>query len=217
MILDILKYPDKRLRTIAKPVVSVDETIRQQVKDMFETMYEAPGIGLAATQVNFHQRIIVIDISDQCNEPICLINPKVIEKSGEIQWEEGCLSVPDYYENGDTAIRMERKLIKKVKRPAHTPYHRQSTDFTCGPSALIMAMKSQNKSISASKAQELNIWREATTIFMASGHGGTSPLGLAIAASHRGFWTELWVSGEKIPFIKTMRTEAKKEIYQIIF
>jgi len=99
MSLDILKYPDQRLRTIAKPVVSVDETIRQQVKDMFETMYEAPGIGLAATQVNFHQRIIVIDISDQCNEPICLINPKVIEKSGEIQWEEGCLSVPDYYEN----------------------------------------------------------------------------------------------------------------------
>ena len=99
MILDILRYPDKRLRTIAKPVVSVDETIRQQVKDMFETMYEAPGIGLAATQVNFHQRIIVIDISDQCNEPICLINPEVIEKSGEIQWEEGCLSVPDYYEN----------------------------------------------------------------------------------------------------------------------
>ena len=99
MILNILKYPDKRLRTIAKPVVSVDETIKQQVKNMFETMYEAPGIGLAATQVNFHQRIIVIDISDQCNEPICLINPEVIEKSGEIQWEEGCLSVPDYYEN----------------------------------------------------------------------------------------------------------------------
>ena len=99
MILKILKYPNKRLRTTAKLVVSVDETIKQQVKDMFETMYEAPGIGLAATQVNFHQRIIVIDISDQCNEPICLINPEVIEKSGEIQWEEGCLSVPDYYEN----------------------------------------------------------------------------------------------------------------------
>jgi len=99
MILNILQYPDKRLRTIAKPVVSVDETIKQQVKDMFETMYVASGIGLAATQVNFHQRIIVIDISDQCNEPICLINPEIIEKSGEIQWEEGCLSVPDYYEN----------------------------------------------------------------------------------------------------------------------
>jgi peptide deformylase len=99
MILNILKYPDKKLRTIAKPVVSVDETIKQQVKDMFETMYEAPGIGLAATQVNFHQRIIVIDVSEQCNEPICLINPEIIEKSGEIQSEEGCLSVPDYYEN----------------------------------------------------------------------------------------------------------------------
>jgi len=99
MILDILKYPDKRLRIIAKPVVSVDETIKKQVKDMFETMYEADGIGLAATQVNFHQRIIVIDISDQCNEPICLINPEVIEKTGEIQCEEGCLSVPEYYEN----------------------------------------------------------------------------------------------------------------------
>jgi len=98
MILNILKYPDKRLRTIAKPVISVDETIKQQVKDMFETMYEATGIGLAATQVNFHQRIIVIDISDQCNEPICLINPEIIEESGEIQCEEGCLSVPDYYE-----------------------------------------------------------------------------------------------------------------------
>ena len=99
MILDILKYPDKRLRIIAKTVISVDENIQQQVKNMFETMYDAPGIGLAATQVNFHQRIIVIDISDQCNEPICFINPKIIEKSGEIECEEGCLSVPEYYEN----------------------------------------------------------------------------------------------------------------------
>jgi len=113
MILDILKYPDKRLRTIAKPVVSVDETIKQQVKDMFETMYEAPGIGLAATQVNFHQRIIVIDVSDQCNEPICLINPKVIEKSGEIQWEEGCLSVPDYYENVIRANNIKVQALNK--------------------------------------------------------------------------------------------------------
>ena len=117
MILNILKYPDKRLRTIAKPVISVDETIKQQVKDMFETMYEAPGIGLAATQVNFHQRIIVIDISDQCNEPICLINPKVIEKSGEIQWEEGCLSVPDYYEN---VIRANEIKIQALNQNGET-------------------------------------------------------------------------------------------------
>jgi len=113
MILNILKYPDKRLRTIAKPVVNVDETIKQQVKDMFETMYEAPGIGLAATQVNFHQRIIVIDISDQCNEPICLINPEILEESGEIQCEEGCLSVPDYYENVVRANDIKVKALNK--------------------------------------------------------------------------------------------------------
>ena len=113
MILNILKYPDKRLRTIAKPVVIVDETIKQQVKDMFETMYEATGIGLAATQVNFHQRIIVIDISDQCNEPICFINPEIIEKSGEIQCEEGCLSVPDYYENVVRANDIKVKALNQ--------------------------------------------------------------------------------------------------------
>jgi len=117
MILNILKYPDKRLRTIAKPVVSVEETIKQQVKDMFETMYEAPGVGLAATQVNFHQRIIVIDVSDQCNEPICLINPEVIEKSGEIQWEEGCLSVPDYYEN---VIRANEIKVQALNQNGET-------------------------------------------------------------------------------------------------
>ena len=113
MILNILKYPDKRLRTIAKPVVRVDETIKQQVKDMFETMYEATGIGLAATQVNFHQRIIVIDISDQYNEPICLINPEIIEESGEIQCEEGCLSVPDYYEIVVRANDIKVKALNK--------------------------------------------------------------------------------------------------------
>ncbi len=85
MILDILKYPDKRLRTVAKEVDTVSTEIKKQVKDMFETMYDAPGIGLAATQVNFHKRIIVIDISDECNQPLCLINPKIIEKNGEIE------------------------------------------------------------------------------------------------------------------------------------
>ena len=99
MLLPILCYPDSKLRTIAKPVVVVDDVIKTQVKNMFETMYDAPGIGLAATQVDFHQRIIVIDVSDEQNQPLCLINPEIIEKSGEIEWEEGCLSVPDYYEN----------------------------------------------------------------------------------------------------------------------
>ena len=99
MILEILKYPDKRLRTIASPVQEVNSKIKKQVKDMFDTMYAAPGIGLAATQVNFHQRLIVIDVSDEGNEPLCLINPEIMEKNGEIEYEEGCLSVPNYYES----------------------------------------------------------------------------------------------------------------------
>ena len=107
MILEILKYPDKRLRTVAKPVENVNSEIKKQVKDMFETMYDAPGIGLAATQVNFHRRLIVVDVSEECNEPICLINPEIIEKNGEIEWEEGCLSVPNYYESVKELMKLK--------------------------------------------------------------------------------------------------------------
>ena len=114
MILDILKYPDKRLRTLAKPVETVNTEIKQQIKDMFETMYDAPGIGLAATQVNFHQRIIVIDVSDECNQPLCLINPEIIEKNGEIEWEEGCLSVPNYYESVKRANEIKVRALNQL-------------------------------------------------------------------------------------------------------
>jgi peptide deformylase len=114
MILDILKYPDKRLRMVAKEVDIVSTEIKQQVKDMFVTMYDAPGIGLAATQVNFHQRIIVIDISDECNQPLCLINPEIIEKNGEIEWEEGCLSVPNYYESVKRANEIKVSALNQL-------------------------------------------------------------------------------------------------------
>jgi len=98
MILDILHYPDKRLRTKAEPIKKVDSAIKTLVKDMFETMYDAPGIGLAATQVDQHVRLIVIDTSEDKSQPLCLINPEIIEKDGELEWDEGCLSVPNYYE-----------------------------------------------------------------------------------------------------------------------
>ena len=114
MILEILKYPDKRLRTVAKPVMNFNSEIKKQVKDMFETMYDAPGIGLAATQVNFHQRLIVIDISDECNQPLCLINPEIIEKNGEIEWEEGCLSVPNYYESVKRANEIKVSTLNEL-------------------------------------------------------------------------------------------------------
>ena len=114
MILEILKYPDKRLRTVAKAVENVNSEIKKQVKDMYETMYDAPGIGLAATQVNFHQRLIVVDVSEECNEPICLINPEIIEKNGEIEWEEGCLSVPNYYESVKRANEIKVSALNEL-------------------------------------------------------------------------------------------------------
>lgn len=97
-LLNILHFPDPKLRTVAKPVTVFDPELRQLVRDMFETMYEAPGIGLAATQVDRHIRLLVMDISDQGNHPRCLINPEIIEADGEEESDEGCLSVPGFYE-----------------------------------------------------------------------------------------------------------------------
>lgn len=97
-ILNILHFPDDRLRTIAKPVAKVTDKHRKLIKDMLETMYDAPGIGLAATQVNFHERILVIDISEDKDQPIVLINPEILEKEGDQEYDEGCLSVPGIYE-----------------------------------------------------------------------------------------------------------------------
>lgn len=95
-ILDILVYPDPRLRKVAAPVTAVDAQIRQLVEDMIETMYAANGIGLAATQVDVHKQVIVMDLSETRDQPMVLINPKVVSKDGEQEYEEGCLSVPEY-------------------------------------------------------------------------------------------------------------------------
>ena len=97
-LLNILHFPDPRLRTVAQPVEEFDDNLRQLVSDMFETMYEAPGIGLAATQVDVHRRLLVADVSPDKSEPHVLINPEIIEKDGVTQSDEGCLSVPGYYE-----------------------------------------------------------------------------------------------------------------------
>ncbi|MDH5185427.1 MAG: peptide deformylase, partial [Gammaproteobacteria bacterium] len=97
-LLHILRFPDERLRTKASPVAQVDDALRTLIDDMFETMYEAPGIGLAATQVNVHQRLMVVDVSDEKNEPLVFINPELIDHSGMEEMDEGCLSVPGVYE-----------------------------------------------------------------------------------------------------------------------
>lgn len=112
-LLEILHHPDIRLRKKAAPVTAVDETIRQLVDDMFETMYDAHGIGLAATQINVHQRVVVIDLSEENDEPQCFINAEILSKEGSVEHEEGCLSVPDYYEKVTRAEKIRVKALDK--------------------------------------------------------------------------------------------------------
>lgn len=116
-ILNILYYPDKCLRTVAKSVDKVDAEIKQLVDDLLETMYNAPGVGLAATQVNVHQRVIVIDISGDRNQPLCLINPEITQSAGLEETEEGCLSVPDIYES---VQRAETVTVRALNREGET-------------------------------------------------------------------------------------------------
>lgn len=126
-VLEILEFPDPRLRTKAQPVEQVDDGIRTIVEDMFETMYEAQGIGLAATQVNIHQRIIVIDVSEERNEPQVFINPEitVLDESPD-SYKEGCLSVPGFYEE-----------VERPKRVKVEALNQQGEAFTLEPEGLL--------------------------------------------------------------------------------
>lgn len=108
-LLPILKYPDERLHIVAKPIEQIDERIKQLAADMAETMYEARGIGLAATQIDVHERMVVIDVSEERDQLITLINPEITQKEGETTYEEGCLSIPGIY---DTVCRAERVTVQ---------------------------------------------------------------------------------------------------------
>ncbi|CAH9059905.1 Peptide deformylase 1 [Pseudoalteromonas holothuriae] len=111
--LEVLRFPDERLRTVAKPVTEVNDEVRQIVKDMLETMYDENGIGLAATQVNVHQRIVVIDVSEERNEPLVIINPEIVKKDGSTTSEEGCLSVPHSWAKVDRAEKITVKALNE--------------------------------------------------------------------------------------------------------
>ena len=111
--LDILHFPDTRLRNTAKPVAQVDDSVRKLIDDMFETMYEAPGIGLAAIQVNQPHRVIVVDISEERNQPLALVNPEILDRQGEEEMDEGCLSVPGVYEKVQRADRVRVRALDR--------------------------------------------------------------------------------------------------------
>ncbi len=116
-ILTVLEFPDKRLRTKAKKVTVFDPKITALVDDMIETMYDFKGVGLAATQINVHQRVIVIDVSEEKNDSLCLINPEIIEKHGAEESEEGCLSVPGFFEMVTRAEKIKVKAFDKKGKP----------------------------------------------------------------------------------------------------
>lgn len=112
-ILTVLHYPDPRLRTVAAPIETVDDTIRHLIDDMLQTMYQAPGIGLAATQVDVHKRLLVIDISEDKSQPLCFINPEIIEQEGIEKMDEGCLSVPGIYEPVTRARKIKVRALDR--------------------------------------------------------------------------------------------------------
>jgi peptide deformylase len=112
-ILPILEFPDERLRKKAAVIKNVDKKIKQLVDDMTDTMYKAEGVGLAATQVNVHLRVIMIDISEEGNDPLCLINPELVEKEGVEESEEGCLSVPNFFEKIKRAEHIKIKALNR--------------------------------------------------------------------------------------------------------
>lgn len=116
--LAILRYPDPRLHTVARPVTAVDDRIRQLVADMIETMYAAQGVGLAATQVDVHERVIVMDTSEERKTPLVLINPEIVERSAELALaEEGCLSVPQVYDRVERHARVRVHALDREGRP----------------------------------------------------------------------------------------------------
>jgi len=112
-ILSVLEFPDPRLRTVAKEVLQVDNKVRDIVNNMFETMYEEQGVGLAATQVNIHQRIITIDVTEEKDAPLCFINPEIISAMGSEESDEGCLSVPGIFEPIQRAERIKVKALNQ--------------------------------------------------------------------------------------------------------
>jgi peptide deformylase len=112
--LTILEYPDPRLRTRAAPVPVVDDTVRQLIADMLETMYAAPGVGLAATQVNVHRRVLVADVTKEQDHPLAFVNPEIVEREGTTEAEEGCLSVPGIFDK--LSNRSARVVVRALDR-----------------------------------------------------------------------------------------------------
>ena len=122
-MLTILEFPDPRLRTKARPITRFDRALQELIDAMFATMYAAPGIGLAATQVNVHQQLLVLDISEEKNQPLVLINPKIVERDGEQVYQEGCLSVPGIFADVERAEHIVVEAQDRLGAPLRIDTH----------------------------------------------------------------------------------------------
>ncbi len=162
---------------------------------------------LESSSVAHNTLFIRLEVADDNKSALALYESLGYESIRKLQ---------HYYEDGHDGLRMEKRLQLDQVKPAHLPFYAQTTDFTCGPAALLMAAHNLRPEQPVNQIEELNIWREATTIFMTTGHGGTSPYGLALAARKRGFKARLWLSDENPPFLDSVRNPQKKAIISLI-
>jgi ribosomal protein S18 acetylase RimI-like enzyme len=174
------------------------------------------GQGIAAALVLAAERAAL----DRCNVLMRLEIRKDNQASQRLFQSRGYKvfdEYDDYYEDGEDALRLEKSLTRHLRpQPARVPYYRQTLGFTCGPSCLMMAMKAFAPPLRLDRTLELQLWREATTIFMTAGHGGCGPHGLALAASRRGYPCEIYVSGHGILFQDSVRNPEKRAVIQLV-
>jgi len=175
----------------------------------------ARGQGIAAALVKAAEEQAIAEDRVDMRLEIRRDNPASIRLFAKLGYRQfGIYS--DYYEDHMEALRFQKSLVALRPNMAHVPYYQQTLEFTCGPAALMMAMKVLDQNVSLGRSLELRLWRESTTVFMTSGHGGCGPYGLALSAYNRGFDVEVYVNDEGALFVDSVRNEEKKEVIKLV-
>jgi len=210
----LVDEPDGRLRGYAMLLFNTGTSLARLYSYAVDPQWRGQGIGqalvAAAEQEALNHDCIALRLEVRRDNTASI---RLFEKNGY----QPIGTVEDYYEDHMAALRYEKSLVPHLEPElVKVPYYEQTLDFTCGPSALLMAMKTLQPDIEIDRREELRIWRESTTIFMTSGHGGCGPYGLALAAWHRGFDVEVYVNDKGALFIDSVRSEEKKEVMRLV-
>ena len=205
---------DGRICGYANLLFNIGTSLARLYSLAIDPAYQGKGIGhgltAAAEQVALEKDCITLRLEIRKDN---IPSISFFEKHGYRQF--GVLK--DYYEDHMEGLRYEKSLVPQIKPELlRVPYYEQTLDFTCGPAAVMMAMKALDPGIDLSRKLEIRIWRESTTVFMTSGHGGCGPYGLGLAAYHRGFDVELYVNDERALFIDSVRSDEKKEVMRLV-